>query len=180
MTHFLGVDAPEGFEERGSSTVNGKYKYYTAEEIVLNGGSSYAEIDITSAQILDAHNTPIPLVTALRGSRDPIKSYYKDLMLCFEFTGGSVVYEAGTERGGEAQLSINDMGRETQILPILRTMSNFAIPNDTLVQIVKMSDIIDIYGNFDDVTLNFSTNPQIVNGNGTLKVKIFQYIENFG
>ena len=50
---FLGVEIPEGFEERGPTTANDKYQYYTAEEITgTESGLLSVTATITSEQIL--------------------------------------------------------------------------------------------------------------------------------
>jgi hypothetical protein len=58
-TKFLGVKVPSGFEERGSSTANGKYQYYTAEEI---NGREYIEYEIDGQEFLTFGTSPIYLL----------------------------------------------------------------------------------------------------------------------
>ena len=114
---------------------------------------------------------------------NPLTKYRKDLIMCFEFTEGSIPYEEATRGGLAPSISILSKGKEQPILSLdnLNIVNLSVFTEGTIqYQIIKYSDILDAFGIFDEFAINFSTPSALINGNGTLKVKIYDYIENVG
>jgi hypothetical protein len=138
-------------------------------------------INISSAQILAGSVTAINLTPLA-----PVGEYYKDALLCFEFTAGSIPYIEGGAGMRYPQISYTD-GGETTILELDGLSMVGSVAPDTGVHVVRISDIIAAIGSsrntqivLDKLGLNFSTNLSLVNGNGTLKVKVATLTEDFG
>jgi hypothetical protein len=179
---ILGVEASGGLEERGSATTNGKYKYYTAEEVAKLGVSAYTEINISSDEILDGHNTSIPLVSTIKENKDgQLTGYWKDLIICFEFTGGTTPYLEAGAGVRSPRISYSSKGGEYTVI-LLEGLNMLSVVDGAIShQIVRLSDVESFLNKDNSISsLNFSTDLQLINGNGTLKVKVSEYIENVG
>jgi len=143
----------------------------------------YSEINISSTEILNAQTIAIPLVSILVNKANPFTKYRKDLIMCFEFTEGSIPYEEAIRGGLAPSISTLNKGKEEPILSLdnLNIVNLSVFTEGTIqYQIIKYSDILDAFGIFDEFAINFSTPSALINGNGTLKVKIYDYIENVG
>jgi hypothetical protein len=160
---FLGVEVPSGFEERGSTTSNGKYQYYTAEE-VAELGNTYIEIELSSADILDSHNTSIPVLPSPGAG-----NYYNIKDLIVEYNYNTAAYET-------------DLGEDTNFL--LSSASKHAVTfNAELFQ----NTISDNYkpNNYDasleneDLVFTNLGDP-INSGDGTALIKIWYSVESVG
>lgn len=133
-------------------------------------------IDITSAQILDGHNTPVNVLPPLEAGK-----YYKDFTLVFEYNFGTTPYIEGGEGVGHAQLSVSDKGLNTEIM----TLNQLPLfnGNESIAQVVKMSDItseVGYAGLPNQNGLDFSLNLSAIDGDGTVTVKVEAVIGSIG
>jgi hypothetical protein len=184
-TKFLGVDSSVPTPENRSSQANGLSSMVTIEQIAekveaINGGSSgYTEtiVDISSEQILAMGTTPIELLPEL-----PSNQYYQYYGF-IEYTFNSIEYNLASDiyvlygDGGGLGINIGNLFLEDSNRVFYFSTDKMG----TNILNLTLEEAVNNYSRMTQI-LTFSTyrgdNP--VNGDGTLRVKIYHKTITFG
>lgn len=169
---YLGVELPDDFEEKGSSSSQAKSEYVTANELM---GLSYAEVAMTSTDILAMGTSPFELLEAPGAGK-----YYDVESVVLEFTAGSVQYDFGD------YLALQLFNRKMITSEVIT-----APPGKLTLSIVKDIDNASIT-EYLPITINQNQEANTplllgthdesdpINGDGTMLVKIWYSIRTFG
>ena len=168
----LGVQA---YVEGDDSTAGNPTKTFTINDINnlvpgIDGDSLYIDTELTSAQILDLHNTPITIIPAQgAGTLVLIKSIYA------KYTFGTTAY---TKVSGGTGISITvsytefSAANPVTIQPlVINTASDGIGLQIAFGQVIHQDSNWDIF-NAPMVLCNLPNNP-ITGGDGTIKIRTY-------
>ena len=175
-TKFLGVEIPEGTEERGSTQSNDKYRYYTAAEIASGGGPTYVEVNVTKEQILAMGTNPVPLLPATSSTQ-----YYDIEKIIIEPTKVSTAYSfpGGNIPGlynGNTSVNLDSLTLNCANDGLVMIIKDLNVPQDGGSDFFVGSGVSA--GEALTMTTYNGGNP--TTGNGTYKVKIWYKIGTLG
>jgi hypothetical protein len=179
---FLSYDSSKiDLGEKKSTKNNDKTAYHTAAEIasaagVASSGFTYTEVAITSPQILAKDTiTVLPAPGA--------NKYYDIEKVIFEYNYGTIAYVNQNPQG----IYLNQ-GRDFIIVHgdiIEGTQDTVAIarphaPYNTDVSVGDQQNPIEYFWLNEAVVMDYYDGGTIINGNGTLLLKVWYKIKTFG
>lgn len=177
-TKFIGIGASVPTPENKSSQNNGFQEVYTIEDLQESvGGSEYTEtiVDISSEEILAMGTTPIELLPAAG-----VGKYYDINKMLFEFTYGNTVYAIDGVDPEYITFSGAASGAVASISPdvIISPNNYYLIINNTF-----LDSNLQLQGNYtldQPLTMTTGNGQNFINGDGTLRVKIYHKTITFG
>lgn len=165
---FTGTDAYD-IVLSGSFTLTGSFNWNgSSTPASLYPGYTYQETDVTSTEILNIGTSPISILPTLTGNK------YYDAITSIEYTFGTAAYTCSLFPTNKILLDISSSGTGySSLLNITSDTSSFqVIFNKTPLASVTC---------FNDGLILTSQGPEsYTTGDGTIKVKVWYKIINFG
>lgn len=165
---FTGTDAYD-IVLSGSFTLTGSFNWNgSSTPSSLYPGYIYQETNVTSAEILTIGTSPILILPVLTGNK------YYDTITSIEYTFGTAAYTGSINPTNPIRLEISSSGLDySNPIYITTNTSSFQVAFD------KVSFDLNTCFN-DGIILTSLTSDSYTTGDGTIKVKVWYKIIDFG
>lgn len=165
---FTGTDAYD-IVLSGSFTLTGSFNWNgSSTPSSLYPGYIYQETNVTSAEILTIGTSPILILPVLTGNK------YYDTITSIEYTFGTAAYTGSINPTNPIRLEISSSGLDySNPIYITTNTSSFQVAFDKVP--------FDLNTCFNDgIILTSLTSDSYTTGDGTIKVKVWYKIIDFG